>query len=120
MTRRLAGVLGMLEMEEAVEFALNRWEKRGLPLSRFAEALWSPYDYEKGFALVGFCQLIAHGWIKPGYPNCKFFATKGLIERLKQHKILPEDAVDGSASEEEWVNKKYAFLKAFELPKEVG
>lgn len=79
--RELDGMLGMCEMECAVEVMLQKSERKGTPFEYLI--LYIPHDFT-GDALVGFCQLAARGMVAPGYPNCYFRPTQALIDRLRK------------------------------------
>ena len=90
--KQLSGMLGMYEMEEAVEHMLQICEKEGKP---FHEMLWSAGQFciptQLSSLLVGFCQLLCWKWLLPGYPNSQFYPSNGLIDRMKEHGILDKD-----------------------------
>ena len=77
----LNGMLGMCEMECAVEVMLQKAEQKGIPFEYLI--LYIPADFT-GDALVGFCQLAARGMVTWGYPNCYFRPAQALIDRLRK------------------------------------
>ena len=74
-------LLGMSEMEWAVERCLKLAKERGIPVSSTG---FRPEEFVDGHGLLtGFCQLVAHGWLEPSYPNSTFIFTKGLVDRMR-------------------------------------
>ncbi|MDE2095626.1 MAG: hypothetical protein KGL39_00085 [Patescibacteria group bacterium] len=43
-------------------------------------------NYQTG-RLCGFCQLLARGWLDPGYPNSHFYPSKALIEQMRERDV---------------------------------
>lgn len=90
------GLMGMSEMETAVRRLLKYAQNSQI---NFIDCSFSAYIFlgidnsinnNYGFTkddhgLVGFCNLLAHGWLTPWYPNSCFKASSGLLERI--HKI---------------------------------
>ncbi len=108
--KELDGLHGMYEMEGAVEVMLQKAERTGTP---FGALLMFPGEFigEKGAcsALVGFCHLLASGYVVPGYPNSEFKVDKSLCERLRNHNPVWKSLAD-PPSWEEWYVRRYPGL----------
>lgn len=73
----LDGLMGMSEMEWALEILLKRAQEHKIP---FASVTVSTDDVR--LETTGFCQLLARGWLEISYPNSIFIPSKELIERV--------------------------------------
>lgn len=78
------GLMGMYEMEVAVEIMEKKAEKHSTTIDKMS---YHPNDFvqpQDADSLVGFTQLVANGWIVPDYPNSAFIPSKELIARLNE------------------------------------
>lgn len=116
--RELDGLCGMFEMEEAVELMLQRSEATGVP---FGWLTLHPEDFIKQepnsswySSLVGFCQLLARGWVVPGYPNSEFKVDKSLTSLMRGHNAVWRDLPDPPTLDE-WFNKRFPSFEKKEV-----
>lgn len=79
----LNGLLGWHEAECAVEVMIKKSERLGFPF----EKLWIRPDEFSGDELVGFCILLAGGYIRIGYPTGYFWVDRSLVEKMRQRPI---------------------------------
>lgn len=77
--KELDGLFGMCEMECCVELMLQKSENTGVP---FNQLQMRPDEFSAD-TLVGFCQLLAHGYIVPLYPNMYFGIGEETIKRMR-------------------------------------
>ena len=106
------GLLGMSEMEWAVEKMLEMAEAKGVP---FPLLRVHPEEFivpDRLSVLVGFCQLVAHGWLVPSYPNSTFVCSQGLIERMRTRKVWADlpDVLDNPLGFMEAESRKFPAL----------
>ena len=77
--KELDYLMGMSEMESAIEVMLQKSESSGVPFQEIymlTSEMWQE--------AVGFCQLLGRGWMSPSYPNGQFVVSKCLVERMRQ------------------------------------
>ena len=82
---RFSAFLGMTEMEIAAEFMWDKAKRLGVGFhqlrmrpTEFIEAT----DNSGQMTLVGFCQLLARGFMIPSYPNSEFAPDKEFVRRI--------------------------------------
>ena len=75
----LNGLIGWCEAECAVEAMLRKSERLGLPF----EKMWVRPDEFSKDELVGFCILLAQGYMRSGYPTGYFWVGKSLVEKMR-------------------------------------
>lgn len=89
--KELDGLLGMYEMEKAVEVMLWLSEDKGKP---FHELVVRPGDFFRLqsdgsvpdlSALIGFCHLLTEGFMVSAYPNSCFRPSAALTARMRGH-----------------------------------
>jgi hypothetical protein len=74
------GLMGMCEMENAVEYMVNKARDSKIP---FSEIIVHPGDdgIDDSVA-IGFWHLLMHGWMESRYPNCSFSPNQDLQKRV--------------------------------------
>ncbi len=77
-------LLGMSEMEWAVELMEKKAISLKIPISNVRITPREFADESNSGVLVGFCQLLARGLMEPDYPNSEFIPSKSLIAILNK------------------------------------
>jgi hypothetical protein len=73
------GLLGMHEMEMALEALLDRAKVLRCSL---AQLVIYPNEYQS--QLSGLCHMMCNGWIRSAYPNGTFKITQDLVNRMRE------------------------------------
>ena len=88
----LSSLLGMSEMESALEYMLQKAERAKICFTQVR--IYKEDFKDPDFNIVGFCQLCMNGWIMTGMcTNGSFEPSPELIERMRlreEWKGLPE------------------------------
>ena len=101
--KELDGLMGMYEMEMAIEVMLQKSEKTGTP---FGALLMYPGEFPGDGSLVGFCQLLARGYMTTGYPNGEFKVDKSLTEHMRKSRDCWKDLTD-PPTWDEWFKARF-------------
>ena len=105
--KELDGLLGMCEMECAVELMLQKSEETSVPFNE----LWvAPYEFSKD-TLVGFCQLLVRGCMVPLYPNMYFGIAQELIDRMRTRECWK--TLKDALTPEEYFDKLHPSFKQY-------
>ncbi len=94
--KELDWLMGMYEMEEALDVMLDKSEATGVPF----EKLKVYHQDFKNKGLTGFCILLVNQWMRTGYPNGTFGPRKKLIERMRERSCW--EKMPDPPTEEEW------------------
>ena len=78
--KELDGLMGMCEMECALELMLQKAERMGIG---FNELRMRPNEFSDD-TLVGFCHLLSSGLMRPLYPNNNFGVSPKLIDEMRK------------------------------------
>lgn len=81
--QELDGLMGMWEMECAIEAMLQMSVAKNVP---FSELSVQPQNFGNATTLAGFCQLLAQGWMDLYPYNSYFYVSQKLVERMRQRK----------------------------------
>ena len=90
-------LLGMYEMEVALEFMLQKAEHANIPFSRMEFHVRDFIDMQDEWnqqRLVGFCNLCQRGLMESVYPHSYFRPTEGFIQLLRQRRKCFSDLPD--------------------------
>lgn len=113
--KELDGLLGMYEMEQAIEVMLQKSEASGRP---FGALEMCPEDFLKaGDSLVGFCHLLVRGLMAASYPNGYFKVGKSLIDLMRDRRPDVWKDLADPPTWEEWYEFKYGRVAPL-VPKE--
>ena len=83
--KELDGLLGMYEMEVALEIMLQRSEQKGIS---FEKLTVGPDDFILLQSLIGFCHLLVRRLVVPAiYPNSEFMIGQSLVDRMRIREV---------------------------------
>ena len=77
-------LMGMSEMESAVKIMVDIARERDISFEQVVVGVnnFISHSDSRQYAMIGFCHLCIKGWIESRYPNCSFFPTEELVQRV--------------------------------------